>query len=258
MISAIQTSIALPTVLDCPLRWEVNFAAPVSDEVLDQLSALTRNFFRLAGLGAYVVETAAPENASFSAINEQRLSNGITWDCQAAATDWRIAQVFRNILVMFSQLHHPVQYLSIHAPTALPTAPLALPMLGTESMEQTYPPRSQRLNFKINYKPPRSARTGRRVEIEFAQHLTDSNARRIIEWLELWASISLGAYARDENDAWSGECAIFDALPDIMDDYTIEMPIEKFGAPEVAWNSLFNLSGRISVDIAVIGSIFIE
>lgn len=256
MTKAIQTEIALLPRLDGLVRLEVSLARPVPRTALDELSSVARSFFRLADLGAYVIETALPESALFQAVGEHRTSHEIAWDCQVAATDSRIAQVFRNILVAFTQLHHPVSRLLMRTPAAIPI--IALPPLGNKTMAQTYPARVRQLRFRIDHRLPRSAHAGRRYEIEFTQQLTDGSLQRIVERLALWASVSLGAYATDETDLWSGECAIFDALPDIMDNYTVEMAIERFGAPEVAWNSLLNLCGRVNADIASIDAVRIE
>jgi hypothetical protein len=67
----------------------------------------------------------------------------------------------------------------------------------------------------------------------------------------------MGAYAESEESAESGECVIFDASPDIMDDFSVEMPIETFGAVEASWNSLCNLCERMSSTIARVSTLSI-
>jgi len=191
-------------------------------------------------------------------VNEHRLATGFVWECEAKAVDPRFAQVFRNDMVMFNQLHHLVQRLEMQAIIAPPPTGASLPELGSRSLTDTYPPRSKQLSFRINHEQPEDFRGGRRVEIVFAQPLSDNALEKTLDWLELWADVSLGIYAENEEDVETGECAIFDAVPDITDDYTIEMPIEMFGAVEEAWHSLFNLCERISTDIASISTVAVE
>lgn len=258
MNGVIKTEIAVPHHLDGAVRLDVRLSSPFPDTALDELISLTRSFFRLVGLGAYVVETLAPECSMVEVLSETRSGDDMTWDIQAVAIDARVVQVFRNILVAFSKLCHPVVFLSIRVLGSAIVQAVELPPLGSKLMDRTYPPTSGHLKFAVAKRPAYSARSGRRVEIEFAEPLGDERLRRIIDRLELWSTVSLGAYASNEIELWNGECAIFDAQPDIMDDYTVAMPIEKFGAPDIAWNSLLNLCGRCRQDICDIVSVTID
>lgn len=258
MIMLIQTHIALPPVLVGPLRVTVLLETPIQQKALDELSRLTKQLFRLADLGAYVPEGIHPKDASFEVTEERRLFNGIVWDCRVNGIDHRIAQLLRNDLVMFTQLHHRVQRLEFesHTPPPLPAGPL--PALGSRSLFDTYPPHFDNLSFSIRYEPLEYSGGGRRVEIVFSDLLGDQAVEQILDWLDLWADVSRGAYAENESDAETGDCAIFDAEADIVDDHAIEMLIEMFGAPEEAWNSLLNLCERISSDIARVSTIIIQ
>jgi hypothetical protein len=258
MTIQIQTYTAVPSELNCRLRVTVLLKPPVSVDALDELSAVVRKLFRLADVGTYVSEGSRPGDAFFRVVNEQRLATGIVWECDAKAVDHRFAQVLRNNMVMFNQLHHLVERIEMQAIITPPSTGAPLPDLGSRSLADTYPPRSKQLSFRINYEQPEDFRGGRRVEIVFAHPLSDKALEKTLDWLELWADVSLGVYAENEEDVETGECAIFDAVPDIADDYTIEMPIEMFGAVEEAWHSLFNLCERISTDIAPISTVAVE
>lgn len=254
----IRNNIALPRELNCPVRVTVMLKAPVPDDTLQELDELVQGIFRMADLGAYVCEQSLPADARFKLIDRQRQATGFVWECDARAVDRRFSQVFRNSMVMFNQLHHQVESLEMRAMTTPAPEGGPLPELGERSMAETYPPQSTHLQFRIDHELPDDSRNGARVEIGFVQPLGDEALEQILEWLELWATVSLGAYAETEEDAKTGECAIFDASPDITDDYTIEMPIEKFGAVEEAWNSLLNLCERISKEVARIATVIIE
>ena len=258
MISTILADVALPPVLAGAFRAEVRLADGPSVEAIAELSALVKAFFRLADLGAYVPAAAAPGRASCRVADEVRMPHGIAWRGHAQAVDWRFAQVFRNILVMFNQLHHPVWQFSLRADDSAHATPLELAPLGTRPMPATYPPLSLALPFVVERRDRGAASSSRRVAIEFAETLTQPNLSRTVDILELWSDVSLGGYASDEQDAWTGECAIFDAIPDIDDDMTVAMPIERFGAPDVAWFSMLNLCGRISGDVAPVVRVTIE
>ena len=258
MTDNIRSEIALPERLDGVVLLQVRLSAAPPDGVFDELSSQVQGRLRLADMGAYVVQAVGPESSAAEALRERRIYDGMAWEFRAVAIDARVAQVIHNMLVAFSKLIHPVEWFSMQAGDMDDKSAVALPSLGSRSLDQTYPPLSRRLRFEVRRAPRETRRGGRRVELAFAETLDDDSLARVIERLELWSSISLGAYAETEGDLWSGEAVIFDALPDIMDDYAVEMPIDKFGAPEIAWNSLLNLCGRCDRDIARITSVTIE
>jgi len=258
MTPRFDVEIALANVLSEPVHIDVTLAGAPPTGIFDELSRVARDFFQLADAGAYVAASAAPTDAVFQVVEERREPPRMEWICRTTAIDPRIAQVFRNILVMFHQLHHPVAHATM-ALQRLPRPPLrTLPPLGTLAVQQVYPSVSSRLPFSVAQRLPRASRSGRRVEVECTAPIPDTALRHVVDMFELWSDVSLAAYASSEDDVWSGECAIFDALPDIMDDYTVEMPIERFGAPEVAWYSLLNLCGRIDRDVTRIAKVTIE
>jgi hypothetical protein len=116
---------------------------------------------------------------------------------------------------------------------------------------------SSALRIPITKNAPFRDKSGRRATIEFVDPLSDDHLTRTIECLELWGTASFGAYGRSEEEVWHLDSAIFDVTADVMDDWTVEVSIERFGAPEVAWLSLMNLSGRFT-DIARVAKIVIE
>jgi hypothetical protein len=254
----ILTHIALPPVLVGPLRVTVLLNAPPPGQALNELSHLATQLFQLARLGAYVPEGIHPKDASFEVTEERRLLNGIVWDCRVNGIDHRIAQLLRNDLVMYNQVYHPVQRMEIEILTKPPLPAGHLPALGSKSLSDTYPPQFGNLSFNIKHEPLEYSGGGRRVEIVFSDFLSDQAVKQILDWLDLWADVSRGAYAENESDAETGECAIFDAEADIVDDHAIEMLIEMFGAPEQAWNSLLNLCERISSNIARVSMVIIQ
>jgi hypothetical protein len=248
--------VALPDVLTESVHIEVTLADGAPPPIFDELSRVARNFFHLADAGAYVIETAAPEDGRFQILDERREAQHMAWDCRASATDARLAQTFRNVLVMFHQLHYPVARMTMTAPRAPQMH--SLPALGSRPLRDTYPGVSTKLRFQVAHRHPQTNRVGRRVQIECTEQIADAALHHVLHLLELWSDVSMTAYARTEDEVWSGECAIFDALPDIMDEYTVELLLETFGAPEVAWHSLLNLCGRIDRDIVRISKVTIQ
>jgi hypothetical protein len=257
MTSTILSEVSLPPVVTGVMRTEVTLGDSATPEALGELSEMARAFFRLADLGAYVAENARPEQASCRVLREARSGHRMAWECEAAEIDRRFAQVFRNVLVMFNQLHHPVWQVAMRA-GASSSAAVELPPLGSRPMDATYPPVSVTVPFPVHRREPGSGRGGRRVALEFCEPVSEETLKSTVDLLELWGTVSLGAYARTESDVWSGECAIFDALPDIDDDNTIVMTIERFGAPEVAWFSLLNLIARLHTRVARVARVSIE
>lgn len=258
MIMGIQTYIALPAQLIGPLRVTVLLGEPADTEALEKLFRLTTQLFHLADLGAYVPAGIHPKDAAFKVVEVRGLPNGFVWECRVSGIDHRMAQVLRNDLVMFSQLHHPVERLALEILATPPQPGEPLPELGSKVLSDTYPPQCNSLSFGVRYEPPDLSGGSRRVEIVFADFLSDQTVEQILDRLDLWADVSMGAYAENEMDAETGECAIFDVAGDLVDDYAIEMLIEIFGAPEEAWDSLLNLCERISTDIARVSKVIIQ
>jgi hypothetical protein len=258
MSGVLDHHLALADVVSGPVRVEAALlGAPEEEDTVAELAGVLRSIFAMADRGAYVTRAAAPQDASFAVVDDRISEFGVTWECQATATDWRISQIVRNALVTFTQIHQPVSHFSMVSPG--PSAiRRTLPPLGRRPVEESYPGLSNALQIPVLKSAPQTFRGGRRVAIEFVDRLSDPALKRTIELLEVWAAASFGAYASNEEDAWSVESAIFDVTPDVMDDWTVEVAIERFGAPEVAWFSLINLSGRFDTDIAPIASVVIE
>jgi len=258
MNGPVQTEIALSPQVDGPVRLAVGLQPPVPESALNRLAAAIEDFLRLASLGAYVVEALSPVASTVQVLTRNVGHVGVTCDVHAVGIDARIAQVLRNSLVAFGRLNHPVAVVSLRGVDSVSVPTVELVPLGMAPLDRTYPPPSRHLGFDVTHARALGLRSPRRVEVAFRRALNDANLKGIIERFELWARVSFAAYASNEADLQTGECAIFDALPDIMDDSTVEMPIDKFGAPELAWSSLLNLCGRCSRDICEIVSVRIE
>ena len=256
MNGLLQQDIALPDVVNGPVRVEVTLLGASEEGAVDELAGVLRSVFGMADRGAYVTHAAAPQDAAFAVVNEQVGDFSITWECQARAIDWRIAQIVRNGLAMFTQVVHPVSHFSIVSGES--AVRRTLPPLGGRSIAESYPGVSAALRIPVVKSTPHTSRGGRRVAIEFVDPLTDPALTRTIELLEMWGAASFGAYGSSEEEVWSGDAAIFDLTADVMDDWTVEAVIERFGAPEVAWFSLMNLCGRVHTDIAQVAKLIIE
>jgi hypothetical protein len=176
----------------------------------------------------------------------------VAWTCSTRAIDHRVAQVLRNTLVMFDQVVHPVESLQMVSDPSPGSPARSVRVLGIDPMDEVYPPVSAILGFRARIHPNPGHNAQRIVTISFARPLPDPELQTILEWLDDWGEAVRGAYADDEDVLETGDCAIFDVAPDIEDDVTIEMPILRVGAPDVAWNSLLNLCGRIGTDVATV------
>jgi hypothetical protein len=257
MSGVIQQEIALADVVSGLVRVEAELVAPAQERVLDELASVLRSVFAVADRGAYVARTAPPNEAAFQVMKEDVGDFAIAWDGQARATDWRLAQIVRNVLVMFTQVHHPIARFSMISGDSGAVRRI-LPPLGARPVDEAYPGVSALLAVPVEKSQPQTFRGGRRVAIEFVDRLGDAALKETIRLLELWGTASFGAYASDEREAWTGDAAIVDLTADIMDDWTVEAVIERFGAPEVAWNSLMNLTARVHTDIAPVAKLVIE
>jgi hypothetical protein len=257
MNPVMQQEIALADVVSGPVRVEVALAGVSEERALDDLASVLRSIFTMADCGAYVTHAASPKDAAFEVVDEQVGDFAITWECRARAVDWRFAQIVRNELVMFSQCEHPISRFSIVSPEASALRRV-LPPLGGEPLDAWYPGVSAAVRIPIVKSTPHTFRGGRRVAIEFVDPLTDPALKATIDLLETWAAASFGAYGSTETELWNGESAISDVTPDVMDDWTVEAAIERFGAPEIAWASLINLAARFDTDIARVAKVVIE
>jgi hypothetical protein len=257
MNAVLHQDIALADVVSGAVRVEVTLAGASEEGAVGELASTLRSVFAVADRGAYVTPMAAPQDAAFTVLKEQVGDGAITWECQAQATDWRIARIVRNVLAMFTQVVHPVSHFSIVS-SASSAVRRVLPPLRSTPIAELYPGVSAALRIPVVKSTPHTFRGGRRVALEFVDPVTDSALERTIELLELWAAASFGAYAHSEEEVWSGDAAIVDLTADVMDDWTVEAVIERFGAPEVAWASLMNLSGRVDTHIAPVKKLVIE
>ena len=258
MTDNIYQAITLPPVLTGRVRIEVVLGAPASHDAFDRLSELVRQVLELADLGAYVVPTAHPCDASCRILEERRTPESIVWECESRVVDWRIAQILRNALIMFTQVHFPIAGLSVSAHAATPAISGTLPPLDARPIQETYPPVFLGLQIPVHTTVPETCRGGRRAEITFINPPADEEVRRVIRYLDLWGAASFAAYASSEGEAWSGDATIFDVTADVADDSTVEVAIERFGAPEIAWSSLLNLCGRIDAEIGRISRVAIQ
>lgn len=242
------THFALAPAVDGEVEIEVFLVPPVDPAIVNELEVLLGHFFNACARGAFVLEDLDPTKAVFLVNARRVLGSGLSFICHVAGIDPRcFTGVLRNDLVMFTELNHPVRSLNVRMKGARGSVP---PSLGTSSIDNVYPPVSKHLSFRYEIAPSDDPKSSRYVEISLAQPLSDDASSTIVEWIEDWAEMAMGGFALSEKDLESGECAIFDAIPDLRDEATIEVPISMFGAPDVAWNTLLNLCGRIDLEIA--------
>jgi len=257
MNGVIHQDIALADVVSGAVRIEAALVGSSEEGTVDELSKLLRSVLRMADQGAYVTRAAAPRDAAFSIVNEQVGDFAIAWECEARATDWRVAQIVRNVLVMFTQVHHPVSLFSIVS-AERSACRRTLPPLGGGPVDASYPGLSAAVRIPVVKSAPRKFKDGRRAVIEFVEPLSDQGLGRTIELVETWGNASFGAYGSSEGEIWNGESAILDVTADVLDDWSVEVAIERFGAPEAAWASLINLAGRFDADIGRVAKVVIE
>lgn len=241
--------------VDGELELTVHLVPPVESEIMVELEALLGRFVRAGDRGAFVRAELPPTAARFTVRSRSLKGSGITYICDVAGTDPRFARVLRNALVMFSEVSHPVQSLCVRAKGARGSLPHGI---GGPAVDEYYPSVSQRLTFPHEVTPADALRGSRYAVISFARALDDACADKVVAWLEDWSEMAMGGYAASEQSLESGDCAIFDAIPDLRDEATVEMPVSMFGAPDIAWSSLLNLCGRIDAELASVASVTIR
>ncbi len=239
--------LALADAITGPLELELSLQPPVDVAAVAELRAFIEDFVTIADAGAFVTERNPPTTAGFSVVAESNEPAGFRLSCNVANLDGRFIRVLRNLTVMFTHVTHPVRTLRARSPGARPST---LPELGTLSLEAAYPPMSGQLGIAVNLDADGDHRGPRYAELSFASGVPDPQADAILRLFEAWGNVALGGYAETEAELQSGDCAIFDAQPDLRDDATIEVSIGSFGAPRCAWNSFSNLCGTVHQTMA--------
>lgn len=249
------TDVGLSPVVTGPVELVVSLAPPIDPAMLEELRAYLADFLFVADRGAFVIADRPPEAASLAVTAEHSTAAGFVLVCEAANLDRRFVQVLRNMCVMFSAVHHPVAYVRARM-AGVPLGPL--PPIDPTAVTERYPPRSKHLRFGHELTIGGDYRGPRYAEISFASALDEPFADEIVAWLRTWANVALGGFSSSEAELESGDCAIFDAVPDLRDPATIEVPVAMFGAPACAWNTFLNLCGRIDAELARVVAVEIE
>ena len=106
----------------------------------------------------------------------------------------------------------------------------------------------------------RSEGPAHRRYFSFAKPVSNENLETMTQWLEDWEASPFVAVTPTTRMQLrnGGLCHLRRDTGPIEDDYTVQMPILRVGAPDIAWNSLLNLCGRIHSDLASIARVEIR
>ncbi len=235
--------LALPAVIDGPIELSFALAAPVDVEIVPDFRALIGDVLTIASHGAFVAQNYHPTASTLRLIHEQPHPTGFTLQCEVTKLDHRFARVIRNLCVMYSQVTHEVHRFGARVRGL---QPIGLIPLNPDNVAAAYPPRSDKLAFPIQIGDDGEYRGPRYVELMFAGRLDDDLADEFIALFVAWGNASLGGFSSSEIELSRGDCAIFEAAPDLRDEATLEIPISMFGAPACAWNPLLNVCGTLN------------
>jgi hypothetical protein len=128
--------------------------------------------------------------------------------------------------------------------------------LDEENEEDLYPEASGSIGFIIEEEDSEFSLM-RRVLVEHGSSLENSHISTISEWVEKWFQLlERGGFAMPfkpppEADSFGGTVSQFD-------DFTIEIPVDRFEASEAAWNCLFNLLEVYSTRVRGIAKVTVE
>ncbi|VAW59410.1 hypothetical protein MNBD_GAMMA08-2502 [hydrothermal vent metagenome] len=229
---------------------------------MERLSNLLNAFGNVVEGGGFPRAGISPNNSTVkvTAITPpDALSLAYVW--KAVNLDWRFINVLRNALLIFSQIHLPLQSLHIIDITegTKPIQKMLMPLTGY-FQEGWYPEISSLLRFKVIFEGRNidEDEKMRRLLIDFESPLASNIVDMVIDRIEPWADVVFGGFASEASELMAGTCLIVDMDCNQFDEYTLECVVYEFCGAETAWNPLINMLGSIDYNIAKISHICIE
>jgi len=112
-----------------------------------------------------------------------------------------------------------------------------------ELKDQDYPESSNIMKEKVFFEYTGSAKSFRRVLVEFNTASAEDRYDTVVETAELWGSVIQNGYPFTMEELHEGYSAIKDIDVDIFDESSLEISVETYGGSEAAWDAFINMLG---------------
>jgi len=245
--------------LEQTLKISIRMSDSAMPDDIERLCELLNAFGKVAGGGGFPRAGINPNNSKVD-VSEVTLRDSSLVECvwTSVNLDWRFIYVLRNSLLIFSQIHKPLQYLHIVDITEGAKLKKTLAPLTGYLQEALYPEMSSLPGFQVIFDSRDIDEKMRRLLIEFESPLASNTVDTVIDSIAPWADVAFGGFASEASELLAGTCLIVDMDCSQFDEYTLECVVHEFAGAEAAWNPLINMLGSIDHNIANISKVCIE